>query len=145
KGAIPTVPTSVEAMAEFYASEIRKHQAQGPYIVGGLCAGGVIAYELARRLAEDGADTKLLLLDSAPPFASRKQTALTHRMTQVVELVKMLTGGATASALRSGLRRLSGGVRYELMYRMDKATSRLQIEAVKRLASSPVPWPAWLP
>ena len=142
---LPTVHTSVEDMAAYYTAEIRKQQPVGPYIVGGLCAGGVIGYEVARLLAESGADTTLILLDAAPPFAGRKQTALTHRMTQVAELGRMLKGGATADALRSSFKRLSGGVRYELTHRVERATSRLQIEAVKRLANSSVGWPAWLP
>ena len=145
KDPIPCVHTSVEGMAAHYVTEIRKHQPEGPYIVGGLCAGGVIAYEVARRLAEEDADTTLLLLDSAPPFAKRKQTALTHRMTQVAELGKLFTSGANVGALRAGLKRLSGGVRYELGHRMERASSRLQIEAVKQLANRSVPWPSWLP
>ena len=54
--------TTVEEMAERYLGEIRKVQPQGPYLVGGYCLGGTIAYEIAQRLRRDGHEVPLLAL-----------------------------------------------------------------------------------
>src|SRR5437899_8481416 len=42
--------TCVEEMAAHYAPEIRGVCPQGPYLIGGTCTGGVIAYEMAQQL-----------------------------------------------------------------------------------------------
>lgn len=63
---------NLEAMAAAYLEEIRKQQAEGPYYVGGICLGGVIAYEVARRLEAAGQQVPLLvLMDSFMPGAPR--------------------------------------------------------------------------
>ena len=58
---------SVEAMVEFYAAAIREIQPHGPYFLGGMCFGGLVAMEIARRLMAEGASIgKLALLDTYP-------------------------------------------------------------------------------
>jgi amino acid adenylation domain-containing protein len=56
------VATSVEAMAADYIRAIRSVQPSGPYRIGGFSAGGVVAYEMARQLQEQGEETALLAL-----------------------------------------------------------------------------------
>ena len=59
---------SVREMAADYVDEIRTVQPHGPYLLGGECIGGVLAYEMARRLEELGEKTDLLvLLDTERP------------------------------------------------------------------------------
>lgn len=59
---------SVEQMAEAYLAELRLAQPRGPYFLAGYCGGGVIAYEMARRLREAGQRVALLaLLDCYRP------------------------------------------------------------------------------
>lgn len=53
---------TIDAMAAAYLDEIRKKQPRGPYYLGGICLGGVIAYEIARRLQESGEEVRLLAL-----------------------------------------------------------------------------------
>jgi acetoacetyl-CoA synthetase len=45
---------SVEEMAETYVKVIRDHQPEGPYRLAGYSFGGLLAYETARRLTEEG-------------------------------------------------------------------------------------------
>jgi len=59
------VPTSYEAMAERHLKAIRAIQPRGPYLLGGECNGGLVAYEIARLLEADGERVALLALLSA--------------------------------------------------------------------------------
>jgi amino acid adenylation domain-containing protein len=60
--------TQIEAMAAHYIEELRTIQPVGPYYLGGYCFGGVIAYEMARQLMEQGARVEMLaLVESVPP------------------------------------------------------------------------------
>lgn len=59
---------SIMSMAEDYLALIRSIQPHGPYLLGGFSIGGMIAYEVASRLREQGEEVRLLaLLDCAPP------------------------------------------------------------------------------
>lgn len=60
--------TSIAAMAARYLDEILAVQPRGPYRLGGGSMGGVIAFEVARRLRALGQPVELLLMfDSAVP------------------------------------------------------------------------------
>lgn len=68
--------TSLEAMAARYIADMRAVQPSGPYQLGGYCFGGVVAFEMARQLEEQGETVSLLaLLDSSPPDPERKMTS----------------------------------------------------------------------
>lgn len=54
-------------MATAYLKEVREIQPHGPYYLGGRSFGGTVAYEMARRLVEQGEEVALLaILDSYP-------------------------------------------------------------------------------
>jgi len=59
---------SVEAIAAEQVAEIRKVQPKGPYLIGGSCVGGVVAFEIAQQLRRLGEEIALLVLvDSRYP------------------------------------------------------------------------------
>ncbi|MFH9729749.1 non-ribosomal peptide synthase/polyketide synthase [Streptomyces sp. NPDC017260] len=61
------LPTSFEEMAADYADQIREIQPQGPYLLLGWSAGGLIAHALACELQARGERTALLaILDAYP-------------------------------------------------------------------------------
>ncbi|HEX8805344.1 MAG TPA: amino acid adenylation domain-containing protein, partial [Candidatus Aquilonibacter sp.] len=68
---LPLLPT-IESMASDYASLIRSVQPTGPYRLGGYCAGGLVAYELARLLRSQGEVVDRLVLMNASPMPSRR-------------------------------------------------------------------------
>ncbi len=53
---------SIPEMAAHYNKEIRAVQPNGPYFLGGFSAGGLVAYEMARQLAEAGERVQFLAL-----------------------------------------------------------------------------------
>jgi acyl carrier protein len=54
------VHTAIEAMAAEYVGAMRNVQPAGPYFLGGWSMGGVIAFEMARQLQEQGETIGLL-------------------------------------------------------------------------------------
>ncbi|MDF1826242.1 MAG: amino acid adenylation domain-containing protein [Verrucomicrobiales bacterium] len=59
---------SIPQLAKSYLNEFRKIQPAGPYLLLGECLAGVVAYEIARQLAETGDEkSQLILLDSTCP------------------------------------------------------------------------------
>ncbi|MCV7435326.1 thioesterase domain-containing protein [Mycolicibacterium bacteremicum] len=58
--------TTVEDIAGYFADQIRAFQPGGPMIIAGYCAGGSIAFELARRLTNSGTMVTDLILFGAP-------------------------------------------------------------------------------
>jgi non-ribosomal peptide synthetase component F/thioesterase domain-containing protein len=55
-------PETVEELAEQYILEIQRVRPHGPYQICGLSFGGLVAYEIARRLAERGEHVGLIAL-----------------------------------------------------------------------------------
>ncbi len=57
---------SVKAMAAHYIRAIRRVRPHGPYLLGGRCLGGIVAYEMARELEARGETVPLVaVLDSS--------------------------------------------------------------------------------
>jgi amino acid adenylation domain-containing protein len=81
--------TSVEGMAAEYLTEIKRRQPQGPYYLCGYSFGGLVAFEVARRLRESGDEIGLLgLFDTLPsslgwPFHAWL-AAIRHRLVRFV-------------------------------------------------------------
>lgn len=89
---------TIEAMAAQYVAELRAFRPQGPYLLGGYCFGGDVAYEMALQLREQGVEAALLaLMNCAPPNSSYTQPRLTPAW-----LAKFLRnlGGTVLSFLR---------------------------------------------
>ena len=72
------VAPSIEEMATAHIQSIRTVQPQGPYLLGGFCNGGLIAYEMARQLVMQGEKIECLVL-VVPAYPTRLHT-LTHQV-----------------------------------------------------------------
>lgn len=66
-------PRSMEAIAADYVKLIRQVRPRGPYILMGLCVAGVVAYEAARQLREQGEEVPVVILNDSwlPGFVTR--------------------------------------------------------------------------
>jgi amino acid adenylation domain-containing protein len=63
----------LEDMASEYVAAIQQFQPEGPYLLGGHCFSGVVAYEVARQLHEIGERTALLAVIDAAPVGHKEQ------------------------------------------------------------------------
>jgi aspartate racemase len=66
---LPTLP-SLEEIAAAHIEALQAVQPEGPYLLGGWCDGGLVAYEMARQLQARGEQLDLLVLMD-PGTASR--------------------------------------------------------------------------
>ena len=58
---VQMLPT-IEAMAADYLEKLRAFQPEGPYLLGGFCNGGLVAFEMARQLHAQDQKVDLLVL-----------------------------------------------------------------------------------
>jgi thioesterase domain-containing protein/acyl carrier protein len=67
------VPYRMEDIAACMLKVIRQVQPEGPYFIGGWCIAGVIGYEIAQQLQQQGQEVALLvMIDAANPSYSRR-------------------------------------------------------------------------
>lgn len=72
---------TIEDMAERYLAAVRQIQPKGPYMFAGYSGGGVIAYEMTRRLKAERQETRLLMLiDTLEPSQMRRPVTMIDRL-----------------------------------------------------------------
>ncbi|ROV97820.1 hypothetical protein VPNG_08650 [Cytospora leucostoma] len=78
---------ALEELAAAYVAEIKRRQPVGPYLLGGYSIGGLVAFEAARQLLEDGSKVeKLVLIDTAcPTYATAMPDALVGFLTTIAD------------------------------------------------------------
>jgi enterobactin synthetase component F len=93
------VPLSrIDAMVDCYLNAILEVQPHGPYILSGMCLGGLVALEIARRLTERGESIRLLaLMDTYPhprhwPFRIRMKYLVLRRIDEAWSTLRGLNG-----------------------------------------------------
>jgi len=95
---------TIERMADAYLSEVRQVAPTGPYLLAGNCMGGLVAYEMAQRLTQDGADVAFLGLVNTvvpeggachPPEAGAAgvESLVEHRLAALRHQYEALGGG----------------------------------------------------
>jgi thioesterase domain-containing protein/acyl carrier protein len=65
---------TIGEMARSYVADLKAAQPEGPYVLGGYCFGGNVAYEMARQLKEQGDEVALVVLISCSPPNSKYET-----------------------------------------------------------------------
>ena len=72
---------SIPAMAARYLQEVAKQDPTGPYLLGGTCMGGLVAFEMAQTLVRQGKKVALLaLMDTAVPYKPWEEDKLKERL-----------------------------------------------------------------
>ncbi len=143
---------TMQDMAAYYVEQIRSVQPHGPYRLGGMCAGGVIAYAMAARLQTLGEHVEVvIILDGATPQAahragriasarlSRMRALMQGDPSQGVALSRMLVLAASA------LSKVWNALRYESSAYLARISARLRFGLLQRLVRHNQPWPQWLP
>lgn len=124
---------SVEEMAESYLKAMQLHQPHGPYCLSGASFGGVVAFEMARRLAAIGEEVRLLaLLDSYGGKYPKRRRSLVPRKRLKLALLRFLPHGQPDSfALSSFKRGLKEWMKRFLIRRMISIDTLLNWRALR--------------
>ncbi len=77
---------TLQSIGACHVRKIIATQPQGPYTVGGLCLGAVLAFEVAYQLRAAGHQVSLLMLD--PPSPSSLEGGMRPKLTQPLYLLK---------------------------------------------------------
>jgi len=90
---------SIHLMAETYLKEIKEVQQRGPFYLGGMCFGGLVAYEIAQQLLAQGEKVAFLgILDSThAPNLSKPRGYYIFLITRFINQ-KLLRGRFTVGA-----------------------------------------------
>jgi len=85
--------TSVPEMASHYVQAIRQVQPEGPYLLAGVCTGGLIVYEMAQQLATQGKTATIFMIDTWHPktYARHRGRLLGHVYMAVLIVGKVWT------------------------------------------------------
>ena len=101
---------TIEEMAAHYISEIVAHDPEGPYLLSGFSFGGIVAYEMARQLLEQGKQIALVALFDTEAFeATVDKPWWVRQGKQVTLLFRKI--GHTATLLR---KQRSRGLTYKM-------------------------------
>jgi amino acid adenylation domain-containing protein len=125
-------PLSLHDIARKLADLIRKRYPEGPYIIGGYCSEGVVAYETAQQLQGMGCDVALLVIVEAfnPSITSigRLTSRLRKELYHLYELVSAPSKGWSGYLVRV----LDGiSLRYK-DWRYKRRSNRLAGEPMER-------------
>ncbi len=94
-----TPHASVEEMAAEYLKEIKTRQPKGPYYLCGYSFGGLVAFEMARRLRESGEEVGLVgLFDT---ITSPRRWSLRYRLSVVPQRIIQFASAVSAAPIHT--------------------------------------------
>jgi thioesterase domain-containing protein len=150
---VPLAHGSIEDMAAFYVEQVRGKQPRGPYSLGGMCAGGVIAYEMASQLERMGESVDfVIVLDAATPQAAKRPGRITkQRLGRLANALADARSGRRSPVSRALAatvtisRKLVSGLTWEVKQRGAELSVRARFRLLRTLLARGKPWPRFVP
>ena len=130
---LPIVHTRISEMVAYYIEKIRSIQPQGPYLLGGLCAGGVLAFETACQLQAQGEEIALVALLDAPDIkvefkqglvAQQRWSRFSHLFQESATLNKK---EKFASIGKTMFQKIVNTINYEVNHKVSQLTNNLKV------------------
>ena len=135
---LPILHTRLLDMAEHYVNLIREVQPEGPYILAGLCVGGVLAFKVAIRLREQGQQiAALAMIESAHASAvERPHLAAKRRLDRLKQELYPVDGqrGAVGRLIHAAgalVSKVLSAARFEVTSRMARAKLHARIRSLQ--------------
>ena len=122
--------TRIDEMAAHYVARLRTVQPAGPYLLAGLCAGGVIAFEMARQLQDSGEQVAFVGIIDAADVEARKFRFLTTRL-RLARLRGLVTRTGALGVLPDVGRRAWNAARWEVGSRLRQAEDRRTVRTMR--------------
>jgi len=118
---------TLEAIAACHVRKIRSTQPCGPYTVGGLCLGAIVAFEVAQQLRFAGCEVTLLMVD--PPNPSTLEGGMRAKLTQPLYLVKR----AGRLGLKRSVAKLRDRVLSQLPPPLEAESSKTEVKIAQEM------------
>jgi acyl transferase domain-containing protein/thioesterase domain-containing protein len=129
--------TRIVEMARAKVERIRLVQEHGPYMLAGLCAGGVIAFEMARQLQDAGEQTIFVgIIDAADVAAEHRRMRIARgRLDRVLDTLRPAADESMAVHLGRVVPTLVAKtvnlVKYEASSRLERARNARTVAAIR--------------
>ncbi|MFT3965609.1 MAG: beta-ketoacyl synthase N-terminal-like domain-containing protein [Sphingobium sp.] len=122
--------TRIAEMAANYIVRMKTVQPDGPYLLSGLCAGGVIAFEMARQLRDGGDSVAFVgIIDAADVALPRRPFYITRARIRRVRA--LLRESRWTVLLPSLARKAANAVRWEIASRLQEARDRRTVRNIR--------------
>jgi amino acid adenylation domain-containing protein len=137
-GYYPILHTRIPDMAAYYLQQIRQIQPEGPYFLGGLCVGGLIAFEMALQLEAQGLPLGFVaLFDSpSPQIPLRAWLTKQRQWGRFVTALRGAEGGSDGlgqflDGSAKAARKLRSFLAYEMTSRAKRLSDTLRFRALR--------------
>jgi thioesterase domain-containing protein len=142
----PMMHTRISDLVETYTAEIRRIQPRGPYLLGGLCIGGFIAFEIARKLKNEGEQIGAVALIDAAHVTARGKSLGARRLRSFSGVIETGRGpGGDRRQMRQlvgrALEKVSNLIRYEIRTRIEGRRNRLKMRLFRFCLDRDLPLP----
>ena len=148
---VPTIHNNIEEMAAYYVNIIISKQSSGPYYLGGMCAGGLIAYAMATNLERLGEKVNLVaILDAATPHATKKPNlaikARNQRFFTLLQESKTLSLFNRIAYLSKHISiKIINIIAWEFNSRLKNILVKLRFKVLDYVLKKNKSWPKFLP
>jgi amino acid adenylation domain-containing protein len=131
-GYCPILHTRIPEMAAYHVEQIRRVQPDGPYLLGSMCAGGMIAFEIAVQLESAGLPVGFVALMDAPGPRLRLKRFLTKKrqLARFTSALRSGVGNSRLDRLRDQAAKATRKLRNFLVYELTSGARRVS-EAVR--------------
>ena len=146
----PILHTCFEEMAEFHISNIRQIQPHGPYLLGGLCAGGLIAFEVARQFEQAGERVAMVALLDAADVAAKPAPMRVAKGRLSSFTASLEQGGGSSKARRAfkvvktASRKIGNLSKYLIQSQTETIRNGIRMRLFRSCLQLGIPLPAFL-
>ena len=144
----PILHTRLDEMVDYYVQQIRSVQKTGPYLLGGLCIGGFLAFEVGRKLKSQGELVGPIALIDVAHVTTPPKSIATARAASFRNAMRSAASSGSinlAGLARMALQRVRRVVTYEARTRYERKRTRVKLLLLRRYLDSGLqPIPAFL-
>jgi thioesterase domain-containing protein/acyl carrier protein len=149
KDGYPILHTRIADMAAHYIEKIRSVQPEGPYLLGGLCVGGNLAFEMAVQLQAQGQKVSLVALidatDVQAPINRQTTSKRLNRFSQILTQSQQLKGQERLTfILKKATEKVKNLLSYESLTRIEKLQYKFKVMLYRYYLDKGLPLPQFL-
>jgi thioesterase domain-containing protein len=139
---IPQTNLSIEDMAKACLKDMKSIQPDGPYFLGGLCAGGVISFEIANQLESTNDEIgAIILIESVVENLKMKQTVNQERFSHLKSLLSA-KDKSILEKISQSLAKIFNTVSYEITTKINQRSINKRLNILMNVLDADIGWPS---